>query len=283
MAQPWIEALRHAAAGLGHGAIEVAACAVVFGAVALAAKGRAAFAGLRTLAGEVRTSAAFAVCNRLVVNPTLSLCAAFVGVRLREHLPHLPDFHLPLGDWPTLFAVVVAGDFVGYWRHRLQHSRWLWPAHAVHHGDRRLCWFSLERMHPLDELWLLIDMTVLGLIGFPFWALAANTIVRHFWGYFIHCDLPWTLGKAGLVMCSPVMHRWHHAREIEGFGCNFATMFSVFDRAFGTYYAPHPRPVVGLDEDLGQGAAAQFAHPFRVWRRALAGSRDAAATDASPA
>ena len=42
-----------------------------------------------------------------------------------------------MGRWPTILAAVAAGDLFGYWRHRAQHSRWLWPAHAIHHSDTR--------------------------------------------------------------------------------------------------------------------------------------------------
>ena len=31
----------------------------------------------------------------------------------------------------------------------------------------------------------------------------SNNIVRHAWGFFIHADLPWTLGPAGSVFISP--------------------------------------------------------------------------------
>jgi sterol desaturase/sphingolipid hydroxylase (fatty acid hydroxylase superfamily) len=66
------------------------------------------------------------------------------------------------------------------------------------------------------------------------------------------------------------MHRWHHAREVEGSGANFATVFSVFDRAFGTRYLPGPcRAVLGVREDMGKGALGQYAHPFKAWAQAI--------------
>ena len=120
----------------------------------------------------------------------------------------------------------MLGDFFGYWRHRAKHSRWLWPAHAIHHSDTQLAWLSLERMHPIDRIGSLADMVILSALGLPLWALAANALVRHYWGYLIHADVPWTLGKVGWVINSPAMHRWHHARDVEGSGHNFATVFS---------------------------------------------------------
>jgi sterol desaturase/sphingolipid hydroxylase (fatty acid hydroxylase superfamily) len=114
----------------------------------------------------------------------------------------------------------------------------------------------------------MLDTILLAALGFPPWALLANVLVRHFYGYFIHADAPWTLGKLGWVMNSPAMHRWHHARDIEGSGSNFATVFSVFDRWFGTYHQPGPcdQPL-GVREDMGRGALGQYLYPLKVWFR----------------
>jgi sterol desaturase/sphingolipid hydroxylase (fatty acid hydroxylase superfamily) len=91
-------------------------------------------------------------------------------------------------------------------------------------------------------------------------------IVRHFYGEFIHADFPWTYGPLGRVMVSPVMHRWHHARDVEGSGSNFATVFSVFDQAFGTYYVPGICTVpLGVNDEMGRGTTGQLLYPFLEW------------------
>jgi hypothetical protein len=86
-----------------------------------------------------------------------------------------------------------------------------------------MTWFTLERMHPLDRFGSAIDTVILAALGFPFWAQVGNVFVRHFYGYFIHADVPWTLGKASWLINSPAMHRWHHARDVKGSGSNFST------------------------------------------------------------
>lgn len=279
MPHAWIDLLREGALGVLQGFGVLAACAAVFGVLAVATKGRRAFAELKTLGGELRITVAIALFNRLTVGLLVSGMVAAVAQRWNMHLLPVEAISRAtgLGDWSTLVLALFLGDFIGYWRHRLQHTAWLWPAHAVHHGDPRLCWFSQERMHPVDELGNLCDTLILAVLGVPFWALAANTTVRHYWGYLIHCDLPWTLGKAGLLLGSPAMHRWHHARDVEGSGHNFATMFSVFDRLFGTYHVPGPCDApLGVREPLGRSGVAQLLHPFRAWGRAIAARDDAA-------
>ncbi len=245
----------------------------VFAALAWMTKGRAkALADARTATGETRTNAVIAVVDTMAIGPALAISMAALVGALGSHGLQLDSAGIwaRLGRWPTVAVAVVLGDFLGYWRHRAQHSAWLWPAHAMHHSDTHLTWFSLGRMHPIDRAGSLIDMVILSALGMPVWALAANGVVRHYYGNFIHADLPWTLGRAGWVMNSPVMHRWHHARDVEGSGYNFATVFSLWDRAFGTFYQPGPCNVpTGVREDMGQGVLGQYAHPIKTWWEAI--------------
>lgn len=193
------------------------------------------------------------------VNLGLDGLAAY-GVSLPSPVwPHL-------GPIPTIVLCIIAADFVGYWRHRLEHAPWFWPAHAVHHSDRHMTWMTLERMHPVDRLITSTDVLILAMLGFPVWAIGANVLVRHYYGYLLHADVPWTLGKFELVFNSPAMHRWHHSRDVRTSSTNFATIFSVWDRLFGTLHAPGPCDApLGVEEDMGQGVVGQYLHPFRVW------------------
>jgi sterol desaturase/sphingolipid hydroxylase (fatty acid hydroxylase superfamily) len=269
----WIEPVRAIVRDFGHSLGVMAICAVAFAALACVVKGRAAaLAGARVAAGETRINLTISVLSQLFVAPLVTgLVVSWVAL-LKSHGGQFDTarFWPSLGEWPILLAAVFVGDFIAYWRHRAQHSRWLWPAHAIHHSDTQLTWLTLERMHPIDQIGSAMDTLILAALGFPFWALAGNVFVRHYYGYFIHVDAPWNLGKAGLFLNTPIMHRWHHARDVEGAGHNFATVFSVFDRAFGTYHAPGPCTVpLGVREDMGRGVAGQCLHPLKTWWRAL--------------
>ena len=272
MASQLTEAAGRIVDQLARAAGPLAVAALVFAVLALVTKGRRALAAARAAAGETRLTAIMVVIATLAISPVLSVGMAILVGSLASHGLQLHSARLWawLGHWPTVAAAVVLGDFFGYWRHRAQHSRWLWPAHAIHHSDTKLTWLSLERLHPIDRAGSLADMVILSLLGLPVWALAANALVRHYWGHLIHADLPWTLGKASWVVNSPAMHRWHHARDVDGSGYNFATVFSVWDRAFGTFHQPGPCTApLGVREDMGVGALGQYAHPLKVWARAL--------------
>ena len=72
------------------------------------------------------------------------------------------------------------------------------------------------------------------------------------------------LGERLLV--SPRYHRWHHAVELpEGqqyrYGCNFAILFPIWDRLFGTQYHGAGLPPTGVHSP----ALASPAHADHFW------------------
>lgn len=269
MAAQIAQAYRDAFAHIPGQAVLLTLCAGVFLALSVWLRGLAgALRNARAAGEESRINLIFWAVDMVTIGPLLTVMAVGGGVMLHRLWPHspLPGLWAWLGPVPTVLVTVFVGDFIAYWRHRAQHSRWLWPAHAIHHSDTHMTWLTLQRMHPVDRVGSMLDLLVLSALGFPMWALAANVMVRHYYGYLIHADAPWTLGPLGWVFNSPAMHRWHHARPTEYSGKNFATVFSVFDRAFGTFYQPGPCAVpLGVPEDMGRGALGQYLHPLKVW------------------
>lgn len=168
-------------------------------------------------------------------------------------------------------AALLAGDLIGYWRHRCEHNRWIWPAHAVHHSDEEMGWSAVYRIHPFNRLsTVTIDVFALSLLGFPPAAVALNFVVRNAWGTFIHADLPWTLGAIGRVLISPAAHRVHHAADEALAGSNFATVFTFWDRAFGTWQSPQGLEQVATGIAGGsRGFIGELARPFEAARVAL--------------
>jgi sterol desaturase/sphingolipid hydroxylase (fatty acid hydroxylase superfamily) len=242
--------------------------ALAFAVIALAARGFQAITTARAATGEVRTNLILLAVDAVLVAPLLALMVAAVGAWIQSNGLRLftADAWSTLPAWLVLFIAVFTGDFIGYWRHRLEHTALLWPTHAIHHSDTAMTWTTLFRFHPLNRITTaLIDTSALALLGFPPDALAANLLIRHYYGMFIHMDLPWTYGPLGRVLVSPAMHRWHHIRDADGAGANFATVFSVFDQAFRTYHLPGPCTVpLGVRDDIGRGALAQLLWPFKA-------------------
>ncbi|MFT6268739.1 MAG: sterol desaturase/sphingolipid hydroxylase (fatty acid hydroxylase superfamily) [Alphaproteobacteria bacterium] len=182
----------------------------------------------------------------------------------------------------VIFCAVFAADFIGYWRHRLEHTRALWPSHSIHHSDTNMTWLTLQRFHPINRLSThIIDSSILLAMGFPLYAVFAAHIVRHYYGYFIHANIPWNYGKWSLVFVSPVMHRWHHADDSSAYNTNFATVFSIFDRFFGTYRVPGLCDVpLGVSRIGNNSFLSQMLYPFKFSsyispKKAIASNNDA--------
>jgi sterol desaturase/sphingolipid hydroxylase (fatty acid hydroxylase superfamily) len=258
------------------------ASAFVFTALALVVRGKAALRLGRRAAAELHLNLWWYLVDTIGVAPLIVLAAGAVRLVIRHYSLDIvnEDVWSALGTPVTAVASVFIGDGIGYWRHRLEHTRWMWPAHAIHHSDTEMNWLTLARFHPVNRLTTgCIDACFLAMLGLPLWAIAVGDIVRHYYGELIHADLPWTFGRLGSVFVSPVMHQWHHARDVIGAGSNFATVFSVFDRAFGTYHVPGPCNVpLGVTDDIGSGLSRQFMYPFACWfkgaQRLAASRRD---------
>ena len=258
--------------------VGLAPFAAFFCALALAAKGRVrAMADARRALVEWRTNLLIFLFDMLLVLPYVALPAAWIiaWVGPSAGLAHV---WTAIPAAVTGLAAVALGDYVGYWRHRIEHCPLLWRFHATHHSDRAMSWFSLNRMHPVNRLTTTtIDSAALALAGFPLWAVALNGIVRNAWGYFIHADLRWTLGPLGALLISPSAHRWHHVRDEAMAGTNFATIFTLWDRLHGTFQPSREpcREPTGVEGHSG-GFLYEMLEPFGLWPRQRAAKGSAA-------
>lgn len=242
--------------------------AIIFAAIALAARGLESLRTARNATPEVRTNLALFIFDVIAVTPLLALALGAVAALMQQHGLRFisPDTWQALPFWLVTLIAVFIGDFVGYCRHRLEHTPLLWPAHAIHHSDTAMTWTTGVRFHPINRLTTsLIDTTALALLGFPPEVVMLNAYIRHYYGLFIHMDLPWTYGPLGRVFVSPAMHRWHHIRDAVGAGVNFATLFSVFDQAFRTHHTPGPCTVpLGVRDAIGRDPVSQLLWPLRA-------------------
>jgi sterol desaturase/sphingolipid hydroxylase (fatty acid hydroxylase superfamily) len=233
--------------------------------LALAVKRKRLLDDVRRALPESKMNLLIHLSDAIAVAPLLVLLTVWMGSIFQAYAL------IPAPFWDGLHPVIVGaaavflGDFIGYWRHRFEHTPLLWPSHAVHHSDTQMTWLAIFRFHPFNRLTTaVIDSAFILAIGLPPYAVLVNSLVRHNYGAFIHADLPWTYGPFGKVFVSPVMYRWHHAIDRQAYNTNYATVFSLFDRAFGTYRVPGPcdKPL-GVPESMGDGFIGQMAHPLR--------------------
>jgi sterol desaturase/sphingolipid hydroxylase (fatty acid hydroxylase superfamily) len=169
--------------------------------------------------------------------------------------------------WLQVVEVLVAGDLIGYWVHRLFHGRALWRIHAVHHSSERLDWLSSVRLHPLNDVGMRLAQALpLFLLGFAPTVVAAYVPFLSFHAILLHANVRWDFGPLRYLIASPRFHQWHHTNETEGLDTNFAGLFPFWDALFGTLYLPRDRTpqAFGLrDEQVPGGLLGQLAYPFR--------------------
>ena len=176
------------------------------------------------------------------------------------------------------FAIyLVLFDFVDYWVHRLQH-RWhgWWALHAVHHSQRQMTLWSDNRNHLLDDLLRDAVMALVAVaIGVGPGQFVVLLIATRMMQSLQHANLRLRYpGPLERWLVSPSFHRLHHAigfgHEGAARGVNFAVLFPIWDRLFGTAdFRPGFVPTGIRDQldgrDYGRGFWSQQWRAFGRW------------------
>lgn len=213
-----------------------------------------------------------------------------------------------IGAWALaagfMFVVFFVLDFVSWTIHYLQHKvPLLWQFHKVHHSAEVMHPISNYREHPVDNVvYAFFTMLFFGMMygaaqrffgvaptmptffGIPLMMFLFNIVaynLRH-----SHVWLRWP-GIWSVVFPSPAHHHVHHSCHPDHIDKNFAFMFPVFDKIFGTYEMPEDNRDVkfGVPEDEGRdldGVLKLYWVPFRDAYR-LFRPKKAPAEDKSPA
>jgi sterol desaturase/sphingolipid hydroxylase (fatty acid hydroxylase superfamily) len=256
-------------ASLEHALRDLLPASLVFIALAAVIKREQVLIGLKAARREMGTNLGLLLFNAAVLVPLVALPLG----EFREAIPHPAAMAALWEEWPkvvVVIAAIVLIDLAAYWRHRWEHSSALWRIHATHHADEAMNWLTLHRKHPLGEaLSMVCDLVIVLLLGLPVWAIVAAALLRSWWGYFIHADVPWTLGLFGKVLMSPAAHRLHHIRDEALMGSNYGNTITLWDRLFGTYI--DPAPYIGCETGIAEGTrnvAGELLRPFeaRYWR-----------------
>jgi sterol desaturase/sphingolipid hydroxylase (fatty acid hydroxylase superfamily) len=170
--------------------------------------------------------------------------------------------------WLQLVEVVLIGDCLIYWGHRLQHRfDFLWRFHAVHHSAEHLDFMAAHREHPMDTIYSVAIMNLPAtMIGFPPDTMAAFLAFRGLWAIFIHSNVRVRLGTFGILVGSPEFHHWHHAKDRES--VNFGNVSPLMDVIFGTHHDPgHLPEAYGLREPVAGDYLSLMLQPMlpQVW------------------
>ncbi|HET7896606.1 MAG TPA: sterol desaturase family protein [Flavisolibacter sp.] len=150
--------------------------------------------------------------------------------------------HLPF--WIRMMVGVALFDLTTYWVHRLAHrSPLLWRLHRVHHSDTTMDASTFFRGHPLEILVFgngnIVAAAVFGLDMLSL-GLYALVLIPFMLAEHMNLAFPTWLDKTlGRVFVTPNFHKVHHEQDQYYTDSNFADIFIVWDRLFGTFkYKP---------------------------------------------
>ena len=173
--------------------------------------------------------------------------------------------------WLKIPVVLLVSDFGSYWGHRALHVvPFLWRFHAIHHSAEELDWLVNSRAHPFDivftRMCALAPVYLLGLAQASTHRIdpvvALVMVFGTIWTYFIHANIRWRFGPLEWLISTPAFHHWHHTND-ENRDRNFASIFPVIDRVFGTAWLPkYWPPVYGIDAKVSPTVVGQFLDPM---------------------
>lgn len=172
--------------------------------------------------------------------------------------------------WSQFLLMFLVADFIQWNVHRwLHHSPWLWEFHKVHHSVEQMGFAAHLRYHWMETLvYKSIQYVPLAMIGFgldDFFILHLITIAI---GHLNHSNVKITYGPLKYLLNNPVMHLWHHAKNLPAgsHGVNFGISLSLWDYLFGTAYIPSENENVplGFDhiEEFPKTFWSQITHPW---------------------
>ena len=168
---------------------------------------------------------------------------------------------IPFAWWSWILCFVL-DDFLYYVFHRSAHRvRWFWAAHVNHHSSQhynlstalRQTWtgfFALGIIFDLPQVLLGFDPAMVFFVG-------GINLIYQFW---IHTE---AIGKLPrwfeAVMNTPSHHRVHHAVNPRYLDRNYAGVFIIWDKMFGTF-----TPEVD-DEPIRSGIVKQLGSFNLIW------------------
>jgi len=146
-------------------------------------------------------------------------------------------------NFVTFLALLVAIDFLFYWFHRAGHSiNILWAAHSPHHTSEEMNLMVGLRASLTQRIFSFIMYWPLTILGFSPEMIYATTGIHLLLGFWHHTRLIGNLGWFEKFFNTPSHHRVHHGTNPQYLDKNFAELFIIWDRIFGTF-AQEKEPV----------------------------------------
>jgi sterol desaturase/sphingolipid hydroxylase (fatty acid hydroxylase superfamily) len=160
--------------------------------------------------------------------------------------------------WLAILGLTLLGQTFGsYWVHRwMHHVPFIWRVHRVHHADTAVDVSTSLRNHPLELLVTVpVSALVILAIGAPISVVAVSQTIIVAATIWEHADifLPPRIDRVvATIFITPRFHRRHHNPERNIHDNNYGTLFTIWDRLFGTLCVMDGNGNVGLEGQVAR-------------------------------
>ena len=169
-----------------------------------------------------------------------------------------------------LFATILILDLASYWWHFANHHvNLLWRFHQSHHSDTSFDVSTAIRFHVVElGISLLVRMALVVSFGIQWLDLIVFEIIYQSFNLFEHGNIRLNLKLEYYfqkIFISPALHRMHHSTKQEELNTNFGTIFSFWDKMFGTKHLSNSEEEIKvglLDQPPSQNIFKFFTRPL---------------------
>ena len=182
-------------------------------------------------------------------------------------------YQLPVNIW-TFILLFILYDLAYYWEHRVAHIvNLFWGGHVVHHQSEEYNLSVALRQSSTAIIWGFPFFLPLAFLGFDpknFLLVAGLNLLYQFW---IHTEHINKMGWFEIIFNTPSHHRVHHGRDPKYIDKNFAGVFIIWDKLFGTFQQEEERPNYGITKSLKSWnpVYANFAHYIDLYQQVKLG------------
>jgi sterol desaturase/sphingolipid hydroxylase (fatty acid hydroxylase superfamily) len=155
-------------------------------------------------------------------------------------------FKMPMETVWAWAILLFIDDFAYYWFHRASHEvRFFWNFHVVHHSSNQYNLSVAVRQSWFSGVAHWIFYLPAAFLGFPLWAFVTMHGLNLIYQFWIHTELVGKLGFLEKILNTPSHHRVHHAVNNPYLDKNYAGIFIVWDKLFGTFVEETETPRYG--------------------------------------
>jgi sterol desaturase/sphingolipid hydroxylase (fatty acid hydroxylase superfamily) len=170
----------------------------------------------------------------------LGIPAGAVMSALHQRFPVVAAIRraVELPPWASIPLAILASDLAIYWVHRLIHTRPFWRIHRWHHSPGHMYWLAGARASVLQGMLYSIFPLIFVALSVPVGFIAGYGLFMTLVNHWMHSNLRLRSRWLEAVLVTPRIHHIHHSCDPRHHGRNFGSIFSIWDRMFGTFFDP---------------------------------------------